>query len=147
MNATLDGDGVIRHDRVAVGIAVALDDGLIVPVIRDADTKPLEDVVRERADLADRARTGELSVDEVEGATFTITNLGGFGTDVFTPILNFPQVAILGVGRISDSVVAHDGEVAIRPTMWLSLTVDHRAVDGAPAAAFLDALAGAWTHE
>ena len=147
LNATLDADGVIRHHRVSVGIAVALDDGLIVPVIHDVHTKSLEEIVRERTDLAERAHAGALSVDEVEGATFTITNLGGFGTDLFTPILNLPQVAILGVGRITDQVVAHEGEVVIRPTMWLSLTIDHRAVDGAPAAAFLTALAGAWTLE
>ncbi len=145
LNATLDGNGVIRHDRVSVGVAVALDDGLIVPVVHGAHTMSLEEVVRERARLVEAARTGTLSAREVEGATFTITNLGGFGADLFTPILNLPQVAILGIGRITDEVVAHEGEVVIRPMMWLSLTIDHRAVDGAPAAAFLDALAGAWT--
>ncbi|MFO8076201.1 MAG: dihydrolipoamide acetyltransferase family protein [Egibacteraceae bacterium] len=147
LNATLDGDGVIRHDRVSVGVAVALDDGLIVPVIHGAETMALEEIVRVRSELVERARSGTLSVREVEGATFTITNLGGFGTDVFTPILNLPQVAILGAGRITDEVAALEGEVVIRPMMWLSLTIDHRAVDGAPAAAFLDALAGAWGLE
>ncbi len=144
LNATLDGDGVRRHRRVAVGVAVALEDGLIVPVIHDVQAKSLEEIVRARVDLAERARVGDLAAEEVADATFTITNLGGFGTDVFTPILNLPQVAILGVGRIAERAVAVDGDVIVRPTVWLSLTVDHRAVDGAPAAAFLHALAGAW---
>jgi len=124
-----------------MGVAVALEDGLIVPVIRDADSRPLGELARARAELAAKAQAGTLGLDEIEGGTFTISNLGAFGADAFTPIVNPPQCAILGVGRMLDKPLAVDGRVEIRPTMWLSLTFDHRIVDGAPAARFLQALA------
>ncbi|HYT26978.1 MAG TPA: dihydrolipoamide acetyltransferase family protein [Actinomycetota bacterium] len=137
LNATLTDQGIVVPDAVHVGIAVALEDGLIVPVIRDAGTRPLAELARDRADLAAKAQAGTLTLDEVEGGTFTISNLGSFGADAFTPIVNPPQCAILGVGRIVDKPVAVEGRVEVRPLLWLSLTFDHRIVDGAPAARFL----------
>lgn len=141
LNSTLEGDSIVISDAVHMGVAVALEDGLIVPVIRDAHTCSLGDIARARTELAARAQAGALGMDEIEGGTFTISNLGAFGADSFTPIVNPPQCAILGVGRIVEKPVAADGEVRVRPTMWLSLTFDHRLVDGAPAARFLQALA------
>jgi pyruvate dehydrogenase E2 component (dihydrolipoamide acetyltransferase) len=123
-----------------MGVAVALEDGLIVPVIRDAASRPLAEIAQDRAELAAKAQAGTLSLDEVEGGTFTISNLGSFGADAFTPIVNPPQCAILGVGRIVDKPVAVAGRVEVRPMGWLSLTFDHRIVDGAPAARFLQEL-------
>jgi pyruvate dehydrogenase E2 component (dihydrolipoamide acetyltransferase) len=141
LNATLTDEGIEVAEAVHMGVAVALEDGLIVPVIRDAGTRPLGELARERARLSEKAQTGTLTLDDVEGGTFTISNLGAFGADAFTPIVNPPQCAILGVGRIVDKPAVVDGQVAVCPTMWLSLTFDHRIVDGAPAAGFLQALA------
>jgi pyruvate dehydrogenase E2 component (dihydrolipoamide acetyltransferase) len=141
LNSTLEGSSIVISDAVHMGVAVALEDGLIVPVIRDAHAKSLADIARARSELAAKAQAGTLGMDEIEGGTFTISNLGAFGADSFTPIVNPPQCAILGVGRIVEKPVAADGEVSVRPTMWLSLTFDHRLVDGAPAARFLQALA------
>src|SRR5262249_32712109 len=141
LNATLDGEAIVLSEAVHMGVAVAFEDGLIVPVIRMAHCRPLREIARDRAELATRAQNGTLSLDEVEGGTFTISNLGAFGADSFTPIVNPPQCAILGTGRIIDKPVVVDGEVQVRPTMWLSITFDHRLVDGAPAARFLQALA------
>ena len=140
LNATLTEQGIVCPDAVHMGVAVALEDGLIVPVIRDAGSRPLAELARDRVDLAAKAQAGTLAMDEVEGGTFTISNLGSFGADAFTPIVNPPQCAILGVGRIVDKPVAVDGLVQVRPAMWLSLTFDHRIVDGAPAARFLQQL-------
>jgi pyruvate dehydrogenase E2 component (dihydrolipoamide acetyltransferase) len=140
LNASLTEQGIVSAPAVHMGVAVALEDGLIVPVIRDAGSRPLAELARDRVDLAAKAQAGTLSMDEVEGGTFTISNLGSFGADAFTPIVNPPQCAILGVGRIVDKPVAVDGQVEVRPTMWLSLTFDHRIVDGAPAARFLQQL-------
>jgi pyruvate dehydrogenase E2 component (dihydrolipoamide acetyltransferase) len=140
LNATLTEQGIVSAPAVHMGVAVALEDGLIVPVIRDVGSRPLAELARDRVDLAAKAQAGTLSMDEVEGGTFTISNLGSFGADAFTPIVNPPQCAILGVGRIVDKPVAVDGQVEVRPTMWLSLTFDHRIVDGAPAARFLQQL-------
>jgi len=137
LNATLTEQGIVCPPEVHMGVAVALDDGLIVPVIRDAGRRPLAELARDRADLAAKAQAGTLSLDEIEGGTFTISNLGSFGADAFTPIVNPPQCAILGVGRIVDKPVAVEGRVEVRPMLWLSLTFDHRIVDGAPAARFL----------
>jgi pyruvate dehydrogenase E2 component (dihydrolipoamide acetyltransferase) len=141
LNATLAGSAIVVSEAVHMGVAVALEDGLIVPVIRDAHVKSVGEIARERTDLAARAQSGTLGLDDLEGGTFTISNLGSFGADAFTPIVNPPQCAILGVGRIVDKPGIVRGEVAAVPTMWLSLTVDHRLVDGAPAAQFLQALA------
>jgi pyruvate dehydrogenase E2 component (dihydrolipoamide acetyltransferase) len=141
LNAALTERGIEVFDTVNMGVAVALEDGLIVPVIRDAGMKSLADIARERADLTARAVAGTLGIEDVEGGTFTITNLGSFGADSFTPIVNPPQCAILGVGRIVDKpVVTPKGKVRTRPMIWLSVTFDHRVVDGAPAARFVAAL-------
>ncbi|HEX7409176.1 MAG TPA: dihydrolipoamide acetyltransferase family protein [Candidatus Binatia bacterium] len=141
LRLTVEGDLIQPHEEVNVGIAVALDEGLMVPVIRHADTKSLQQIADESRRLAEKARAGSLGVDEVSGGTFTITNLGMYGIDAFTPIINQPQIAILGVGRIVPKPAVHDGQIAIRSMMTLSLTFDHRIVDGAPAAAFLQDVA------
>ena len=140
LNATLTEQGIVCAPAVHMGVAVALEDGLIVPVVRDAGSRSLAGIARDRVDLAAKAQAGTLTMEEVEGGTFTISNLGSFGADAFTPIVNPPQCAILGVGRIVDKPVAVDGLVEVRPTLWLSLTFDHRIVDGAPAARFLQQL-------
>lgn len=137
LNSTLLGDEIHLLEPIHIGIAVALEDGLIVPVLRNAGKLTVEQIAQEARRLAKGARDGSLSVDEVTGGTFTITNLGAYGVDGFTPIINSPEVAILGVGRIVEKPVIFQGEVARRSLMVLSLTVDHRVVDGAPAAEFL----------
>lgn len=141
MNARLEGDlatGAIRHlARVNVALAVDAERGLLVPVVRDADRKGLVEVAREVRRLVERARSGTALPDELTGSTFTITNLGVYEIDAFTPIINLPETAILGVGRIKARPAVVDGELRVRQTMWLSLTFDHRLVDGAPAARFL----------
>jgi len=140
LNATLDGNTIVAWEAVHMGVAVALEDGLIVPVIRNSHCRPLREIAADRVELTSKAQAGTLNLDEVEGGTFTISNLGSFGADSFTPIVNPPQCAILGIGRIVDKPVVVDGTVQVRPSMWLSLTFDHRLVDGAPAARFLQAL-------
>ena len=137
MNACLTDDAITAYDHAHVGMAVALDEGLIVPVIRDAHDKPLREVAIESADLAARARAGSLGLGDLSGATFTVTSLGMYGVDTFTPILNPPQAGILGVGRIYDGTKWHDGAPIRTPMLRLSLTWDHRVLDGAPAAEFL----------
>ncbi len=137
LNSTLVGEEIVIHDEIHIGVAVALEDGLIVPVVRNADRKSLLEIHQTVQDIAERARKGTLSVDEVTGSTFTITNLGMYGIDAFTPIINPPEVAILGVGRIFEELVPVGGQIALRSRMVLSLTIDHRVVDGAPGAAFL----------
>ncbi len=143
LNATLTEQGILLHEDVNIGVAVALEGGLLVPVIRAANERTLEEVVVERDRLASAARDGKLGLDELEGGTFDISNLGAFGADAFTPIVDPPQSAILGVGRITDQAAAVEGRVEVRPMMWLSLTFDHRILDGAPAAQFLTALSEA----
>lgn len=140
LNATLIGGEIHLLEAVHIGVAVALLDGLIVPVLRDAERKTVQDIAQEARRLAQGAREGTLSVDEVTGGTFTITNLGGYGVDAFTPIINMPEVAILGVGRIADKPAIIDGQIVRRSLMVLSLTIDHRIVDGAPGADFLRSL-------
>ena len=137
-----DPEGLIPADGIHIGIAVALDDGLLVPVLRDADTKELAVISRERAALQEGARAGKLPVDALVGAVFTISNLGQQGVDRFTAIVNPPEAAILAVGRVRDLVVARDGAVVVAPVVTLTLSVDHRVADGAQAAAFLADLAG-----
>jgi len=136
-----DPEGLIPADGIHLGIAVALDDGLLVPVLRDADAKEFVVISRERAALQEGARAGKLPVDALVGAVFTISNLGQQGVDRFTAIVNPPEAAILAVGRIRDLVVARDGAVVVAPVVTLTLSVDHRVVDGAQAAAFLADLA------
>ena len=123
--------------EINVGVAVSLPEGLIVPTLRRADEKPLAQLARETHDLANKAREGRASYEEVTGGTFTITNLGPYGIDAFTPIINAPQVGILGVGRVVEKPVVHQGQITKRSMLFLSLTFDHRVIDGAPAAAFL----------
>src|SRR5215510_6235846 len=137
LNATLADQEVRLHDSVNVGIAVNLDEGLIVPVIFNADQKDLGQIAREGRDLAEKARAGRLQLDEINDGTFTITNLGTTGIELFTPIINPPQVAILGVGMVQRRPVVVGDALAIRPAVYLSLVFDHRAVDGVPAANFL----------
>jgi pyruvate dehydrogenase E2 component (dihydrolipoamide acetyltransferase) len=140
LNAQFAEDGVIQADAVHIGIAVDTERGLLVPVLRDAHLKSLRQIVGESRELIQRARTGALQADEMQGSTFTITNLGMYDIDAFTPIVNLPECAILGVGRIVPKQVVIDAEaerLAIRHMMFLSLTFDHRVVDGAPSARFL----------
>jgi pyruvate dehydrogenase E2 component (dihydrolipoamide acetyltransferase) len=140
LGAKLEGDEIVLPTEYNIGVAVALDDGLIVPVVRNADRLTLLEIGAKVKDLAQRARENALDVDEVTGGTITITNLGMFGIDAFTPIINPPEVAILGVGRIVQQLALVDGQVVARDVMTLSLTVDHRIVDGAPGAQFLQTL-------
>ena len=146
MNAALVDDAIVRFGPVHLGFAVALDEtapggpGLIVPVVKDAHAKSLRQLAEETARLAQRAREGALGIDDVAGGTFTVTSLGMFGVDGFTPILNPPQAGILGVGRIYDGVAWVAEHPAKAQRMRLSLTWDHRVLDGAPAAAFLAAV-------
>lgn len=135
-NAQLVGDEIALLPDIHVGLAVALDNGLIVPVVRHADHLRLDALAAETSRLANAARGGALAPTDLEGATFSVSTLGMFGVDAFTPVVNPPNVAILGVGRIRDDVVAIDGAIGIRKRVTLSLTWDHRVLDGAPAAAF-----------
>jgi pyruvate dehydrogenase E2 component (dihydrolipoamide acetyltransferase) len=146
LNATLKDDVIQLLDEINIGVGVALDEGLIVPVIRCADQLSVREIGENLRDLAAKARDNSLSVDEVTGGTFTITNLGAYGIDAFTPIINPPEAAILGVGRTVEKLVIYRGEAARRAMMVLSLTFDHRIVDGAPAAAFLQTLADILSH-
>jgi pyruvate dehydrogenase E2 component (dihydrolipoamide acetyltransferase) len=135
-------DGVIvASERVGVGIAVAIDEGLVVPIVHDADRLSLAQTLARRIELVDAARHGRLRPDDVSGGTFTISNLGMYGVDSFDAIVNAPQAAILAVGRIADRVVPVDGQPAVRPMLQLSLSFDHRVVDGARGAEFLETLA------
>ena len=134
--------GLVAADGIHIGIAVALEDGLLVPVLRDADSKELAEISREREELQAGARAGKLPVEALSGAVFTISNLGQQGVDRFTAIVNPPEAAILAVGRVRDLAVVRGAEVVVAPVVSLTLSVDHRVVDGAPAAAFLADLAG-----
>jgi 2-oxoglutarate dehydrogenase E2 component (dihydrolipoamide succinyltransferase) len=137
LNASVEGDAVVYRHDINIGIAVALDWGLIVPVIRNADEKNVLGLARAVNDLAERARSKRLKVDEVQGGTFTITNPGVFGSLFGTPIINQPQVAILGVGVIEKRTVVRDDAIAIRTMAYFALSFDHRIVDGADADRFM----------
>ena len=137
VNAQIDGDAIVYKHYVNMGIAVASDQGLVVPVVRDADSKSLVEVSRDIASVAGRARDGKLTIDDLTGGTFTITNGGVFGSLVSTPILNYPQVGILGLHKIQDRPIAVAGQVVIRPMMYIALSYDHRIVDGQQAVLFL----------
>jgi pyruvate dehydrogenase E2 component (dihydrolipoamide acetyltransferase) len=135
-------DGAIfQHGGIDIGLAVAIDDGLVVPVLRGADALTLADIAARREDLVGRAQAGKLRPADIQGGGFTISNLGMYGVDAFNAIVNPPQAAILAVGRIVDRAVVVDGQVAVRPTLVLTLSCDHRALDGARAAQFLGTLA------
>jgi len=146
MNSALIGDEILLHDAVNIGIAVSLREGLIVPVLRDADKKGLLQIARESRELAQKAREGTVAVDDVTGGTFTISNVSMLEVDGFTPILRSPETGILGVGRVKEKPVVYDGEIAIRSMMFLSLTFDHRVLDGTPAMAFLETVARYLQH-
>jgi 2-oxoglutarate dehydrogenase E2 component (dihydrolipoamide succinyltransferase) len=137
VNAQIDGDSVVYKHYVNLGIAVAADNGLVVPVVKDADRMSMLDFSRALTAVAKRARDGALTMDDLTGGSFTITNGGVFGSLVSTPILNYPQVAILGLHKIQDRPVAIAGKVEIRPMMYLALSYDHRLVDGQQAVLFL----------
>jgi len=143
LNATWTGEGVRENREINIGLAMAVDDGVVVPVVPDADRAPLARIAAQRRDLSDRARAGKLRPQDLAGGTFTISNLGMFNVDAFTAIIIAPQAAILAVGRIADRVVAKDGKPAVCPMISLTLSVDHRVADGARAARFLDDLAQA----
>ncbi|MGH6656985.1 MAG: dihydrolipoamide acetyltransferase family protein, partial [Actinocrinis sp.] len=146
VNCSWAGDKLLRHRRVNVGLAVALEDGLVVPVIHDADRKTLTEISREARDLAERARAGRLSLDEITGGTFTISNLGMYGVDRFTAVINPPDAAILAVGAARPTPVVRAGQVAVATTMTLTLGIDHRVLDGATAARFLGDLTALLEH-
>ena len=137
LNSTWGEQGIILKKDIHIGIAVALDDGLLVPVVRNAEKKGLTPLAKEVADLADRARTKRLNPEEVQGGTFTITNHGGTGSLFSTPIISQPQIAILGVGKVQKRPVIRDDAIAIRPMCYLSLSFDHRVIDGATADQFM----------
>jgi pyruvate dehydrogenase E2 component (dihydrolipoamide acetyltransferase) len=139
-NVQFTGDALHRFPSAHVGIAVATPQGLVVPVLRSVERLSLAELAAQRNDLVERARGGKLQLAEMEGGTFTISNLGMFGIEQFTAVLNPPQAAILAVGATVERPVAVDGQVVVRPMMTMTLTVDHRAVDGAPAADFLRTL-------
>ena len=142
LNARLDGDEIVYLDRYDIGIAVDTDQGLVVPVVRGCDSRSIEEIDAEVRRLADAARAGELAPDEVRGSTFTVTSAGKFAGLVVTPLINHPEVAILGIHRIADRAVVRDGEVVVRPMGNVSVTFDHRVLDGKRAADFgLDVIA------
>jgi len=143
MNASWNNQGVRTNAEINVGLAMAVDDGVVAPVIRNADKVELGEIAVQRRDLSERARSGKLRPADITGGTFTISNLGMFGVDAFTAIIIPPQAAILAVGRIADRVVPVDGHPGVRPMMTLTLSSDHRVVDGARAAEFLRDLAAA----
>ena len=146
LNSSWSPEGILLHDHVNMAVAVAVNDGVVAAVIHNAHSARIADIAQQRSDLADRARTGKLRPADIADATFTISNLGMHHVDSFTAIITPPQAAILAVGSISDRVVAVDRMPAVRPMMTLTLSCDHRAVDGARAAMFLNDLANAITE-
>jgi 2-oxoglutarate dehydrogenase E2 component (dihydrolipoamide succinyltransferase) len=140
VNASLDDQDIVYHGYQDVGVAVSTERGLVVPVIRDAGNLRIADVEKSILDYSDKARNGKLSISEMQGGTFTISNGGVFGSLLSTPILNAPQTAILGMHSIQDRPVAIDGEIVIRPMMYLALSYDHRLLDGKDAVSFLIAI-------
>ncbi len=137
VNAQIDGDSIVYKHYVNMGIAVASEAGLVVPNVKDADQKGMLDVSRDIAALAKKARDGKLAMDDLTGGTFTITNGGVFGSLISTPIINFPQVGILGLHKTQDRPIAVNGQVVIRPMMYVALSYDHRVIDGQQAVLFL----------
>jgi 2-oxoglutarate dehydrogenase E2 component (dihydrolipoamide succinyltransferase) len=137
VNAQIDGDSIIYKHYVNMGIAVASDAGLVVPNLKDAHAKGMLDIARDIVAVAKRARDGKLTMDDLTGGTFTITNGGVFGSLVSTPIINFPQAGILGLHKTQDRPIAVGGQVVIRPMMYVALSYDHRVIDGQQAVLFL----------
>ncbi|MBS0580567.1 MAG: 2-oxoglutarate dehydrogenase complex dihydrolipoyllysine-residue succinyltransferase [Proteobacteria bacterium] len=140
MNASVDGNDIVYHEYYDIGVAVSTDRGLIVPIVRDADTKAFATIEKEVADYAKKAREGALAIEDLTGGTFTITNGGVFGSLMSTPIVNAPQSAILGMHKIQDRPMVVNGAVAVRPMMYLAVTYDHRIIDGREAVQFLVAI-------
>lgn len=140
INSHYKDEKIIRLKQINIGLAIAIKEGLIVPVIRDCDKKTLKEIIIQRKTLTEKARENKLSPDELERSTFTISNLGNYGVDLFTPLLNPPEIAILGVGRITKKPVVVNDEIKIKSIMYLNLTFDHRALDGVPASNFLNNL-------
>jgi 2-oxoglutarate dehydrogenase E2 component (dihydrolipoamide succinyltransferase) len=136
LNASIEGNNIIYHNEINIGIAVALENGLIVPVVRNADERNVLGLQRSIVDLATRARSRQLKPDEVQGGTFSITNFGSFGSIFATPVINQPQVGILGAGVVEKMPVVIDDAIAIRSICYLALTFDHRLIDGALADQF-----------
>jgi 2-oxoglutarate dehydrogenase E2 component (dihydrolipoamide succinyltransferase) len=137
VNAEIDGDDIIYKNYYDIGIAVSTDKGLVVPVVRDADARSMAEIEREIGDLGARAREGRLKLEDLQGATFTISNGGVYGSLLSTPILNAPQSGILGMHKIQERPVAISGQAVVRPMMYLALSYDHRLVDGKEAVTFL----------
>ncbi len=141
VNASWKDGAIVRNADINIGLAVAIDAGLVVPIIHRADTLSLADIAARREDMVSRGQAGKLRPADIQGGGFTISNLGMYGVDAFNAIVNPPQAAILAVGRIADRVIALNGQPAVQPTMMLTLSCDHRALDGARGAQFLGALA------
>jgi pyruvate dehydrogenase E2 component (dihydrolipoamide acetyltransferase) len=141
LNVSWSKGKLTRKQDVHVGLAVAVEEGLVVPVIHQADTLNLDEIARQRKDLVTKAQRGKLRPQDISDGTFTISNLGMYGVDSFNAIINQPQAAILAVGRIAERVVPVHGQPAVQPMMVLTLSCDHRAVDGARGAQFLETLA------
>ena len=137
VNASIDGNDVVYHGFQDIGVAVSTERGLVVPIIKDADTKSLPEIEKSILSYSEKARNGKLSIEEMQGGTFTISNGGIFGSLLSTPILNAPQTAILGMHAIQERPVAIDGEIVIRPMMYLAMSYDHRLLDGKEAVTFL----------
>ena len=137
LNATFENEEITYHGEANIGVAVAVEGGLVVPIIKDVNALGLVEITHASKDIIHRAKHRQLTMDDFHGGTFTISNLGNYDIDTFTPIINAPEVAILGVGKIKDKPVVIDQSIEIRPMMGLSLSFDHRVMDGAPAAAFL----------
>jgi len=141
LNASWQNETILLNPVINIGLAVAVEEGLLVPVIQHADEMNLSQLAKRRSEIVARAKAGKLSLEDLSGGTFTISNLGMYGVDAFNAIINPPQAAILAVSRIADRVVAVNGQPAVQPMMTLSLSCDHRVVDGARGAEFLQALA------
>ncbi len=137
VNASIDGTDIVYHGYKDIGVAVSTDRGLVVPVIKDADIKSISEIEKSISDYAEKARDGKLSIEEIQGGTFTVSNGGIFGSLLSTPILNAPQTAILGMHKIEDRPVVVDGEIVVRPMMYLAMSYDHRMLDGKEAVSFL----------
>ena len=137
VNASIDGTDIVYHGYKDIGVAVSTDRGLVVPVIKDADIKSISEIEKSISEYAEKARDGKLSIEEMHGGTFTVSNGGIFGSLLSTPILNAPQTAILGMHKIEDRPVVVDGEIVVRPMMYLAMSYDHRMLDGKEAVSFL----------
>jgi pyruvate dehydrogenase E2 component (dihydrolipoamide acetyltransferase) len=146
VNATLVEDAIHRHPSADIGIAVATAGGLVVPVIRHVERSSIREIARARAELVERARARQHAPADMQGGTFTVSNLGMFGVEQFVAVLNPPQVAILAVGAVKDEAIVLDGAISVAPIMRITLTCDHRAVDGADGAAFLQTLSALIEH-